>query len=303
MNRRNVTPAKAGVQNNGLDPDFRRDDDFHQDFPLLGKTVVVTRPRNQSEELVALLKNRGARVVVCPAIKIVPLMSASLSTGLKSRLAAGGPLCDWLVFLSANGVRYFEKLLGRSRQCLAGVKICAVGPKTRQAIQAQGWVVNKMAPVYRSESLLKVLGRVRGQRILIPRGKGGPKDFILRLKANGAIVEELPVYKTVFVSPPPRLVKKRLLNGVDAVLFTSPSTVEGFRRFFNNNEWTRVFRSAVAASIGPTTSRALQRIHVKCMVQAKRATAADVVKALGTYFQRNSSARSLKRPSGSGMLA
>ncbi|MCD6485833.1 MAG: uroporphyrinogen-III C-methyltransferase, partial [Syntrophobacterales bacterium] len=40
--------------------------------PLFGKGIVITRPEEQSDEFVALLRDEGARVIPFPTIRIVP---------------------------------------------------------------------------------------------------------------------------------------------------------------------------------------------------------------------------------------
>ena len=74
--------------------------------PLFGRTVLITRPEHQSDDLAARLQNLGANVLRQPAIEIGPPTDWTPVDRAIERL----PEFDWLVFSSSNGVEYF---LGR----------------------------------------------------------------------------------------------------------------------------------------------------------------------------------------------
>jgi len=68
--------------------------------PLDGRCVLVTRPRAQAAELIALLETAGARVVVAPTVRIVPPSDPVPLQDAAANLAE----FDWIIFSSANAV-------------------------------------------------------------------------------------------------------------------------------------------------------------------------------------------------------
>ena len=105
--------------------------------PLAGKRVLVTRAADQASEFSRLLAERGAVVTECPTIALVPPDCRDELDAAINRLET----FDWLVLTSVNGVRFFfERLreLGRDSSSLGHCKVCVVGPKTAELVQAHG---------------------------------------------------------------------------------------------------------------------------------------------------------------------
>ena len=82
-------------------------------LPLKGKTVVLTRAKDQNLEAYRIFESHGARVLALPSLVIgppdnwIPLDNALIE--LNS--------FDWIVFSSSNGIHAVEKrliLMGKS---------------------------------------------------------------------------------------------------------------------------------------------------------------------------------------------
>ena len=198
--------------------------------PLAGYTVAVTAARRR-EELGALLDRRGARVVYAPAIRIVPLSDdAELVAATESVLAApvdlvvattGVGFRGWLEAADAWDLPLVEHL--------RTARVLARGPKARGAIRGGG-LVDAWSPA--SESSAEVLehllsgaeGPLAGRRIAVQLHGDPLPDFVDALRATGAEVLTVPVYRWVLpedVAPLRRLVTTVVARGVDAVTFTS----------------------------------------------------------------------------------
>ncbi|MGY1832964.1 uroporphyrinogen-III synthase [Geodermatophilus sp. SYSU D01180] len=198
--------------------------------PLAGYTVAVTAARRR-EELGALLDRRGARVVYAPAIRIVPLADdAELVAATEGVLAA--PV-DLVVATTGVGFRGWLEaaeawdlpLVGHLR----GARVLARGPKARGAIRGGG-LVDAWSPA--SESSAEVLehllsgaeGPLEGRRVAVQLHGDPLPDFVDALRATGAEVLTVPVYRWVLpedVAPLRRLVGTIAARAVDAVTFTS----------------------------------------------------------------------------------
>src|SRR4051812_42298039 len=71
--------------------------------PLSGRRIAITRARSQASELAAKLKELGAEVIELPLIHVSKEIDKQTLADALTEL--GG--YDWIVFTSANGVRFF----------------------------------------------------------------------------------------------------------------------------------------------------------------------------------------------------
>jgi uroporphyrinogen-III synthase len=251
--------------------------------PLEGLRVLVTRPRAQSQRLCEQLRAAGADPVAVPTIRIVPPR-------------AGGPLDEalrrlgdyhWVILTSVNGVR---ALLTRARALdvdLAGcgVRWAAVGPATAAALQGAGIPVAMMPSRYLTEAIAEEWPGEAGQRVLLPRTDAAPPGLAEALRRRGAIVDEVTAYRTVLAPAGSRTTVRRLVasGGVDAVVFTSASTVRGLVRLLGE-DLAALGRLAIAC-IGPATAAAVEAAGCSPAVVAQEHTVEGLVTALVAYYQ------------------
>jgi uroporphyrinogen III methyltransferase/synthase len=253
---------------------------------LAGKTVLVTRAPGQAGEFSRLLRERGATVVEVPAIEIVPPLSWDEADRAIGRL----PAYDWLILTSTNAVDWF---FGRVRErrgdlaSLAGVRICAVGPKTREKIERAGLAVSFQPSVYRAERLIEETGEGawRGTRVLFPRAAEGRDVIPDEMRRVGADLDLVTVYRTV-PSPAGRERVRELLaaGALDAVTFTSGSTVTSFVSLLDPAQIAGIAGRVAVACIGPVTADAARAAGLPVDALAKEATIPALADALEDYF-------------------
>ena len=263
--------------------------------PLFGRRIVVTRPREQSADLVDLLEGLGAMVIEAPTIRIVPPEDFA---PLDEACAQAGTF-QWIVFTSVNGVEYFMQRLqagtGDVRD-LSGVRLCAIGPGTSDRLARLGLKVDLMPAEYRAEAVLEALratGDLRGQRILLPRANIARELLAEELRKSGAEVVEVTAYRTVSVDNErqgePDIYRMLLDRRVDAITFTSASTVRSFVRIFGAEQAADLLRSTAVACIGPVTAEAAAQCNITTAVMPADYTIAGLVDALVNYFEANRS--------------
>jgi len=254
--------------------------------PLFGKKIVLTRAVEQAREFAQRLEEAGAEVIAFPTIQIMPPTHWNAADAALKNLA----VFDWLLFTSVNGVMgFFNRLrfLGGDVRDLKGVRLGAIGPKTSARVAAYGLHVDAFPSEYRAEALAARLGNVRGKHILLARAQEGRDVLPDTLKARGAKVTIAPMYRTVKTRKISAAVKKRLLDGdIDAVTFTSSSTVDGFVRHFSTSDRKRIFTHTQAAAIGPITASTLKAHAIRPAILTPRYTTEALAQALITYFQR-----------------
>lgn len=156
---------------------------------LAGARVLVTRPAERAEGLVAVLEDEGAEVIRFPVIAIEPLAAATAHDAARY---------DMALFVSPAAVEHGLRLARAATAPLVG----AVGPGTAAALEHHGIEVAIRARLRSdSEGLLEHPGlaadRVAGRRILIVRGEGGRAHLGASLMARGAAVDYAEVYRRV----------------------------------------------------------------------------------------------------------
>jgi uroporphyrinogen III methyltransferase/synthase len=246
--------------------------------PLFGRTVVVTRARTQASTLASRLEALGAEVVAFPTIEVVPL---DVSDQALDRVTAA----DLLVLTSANGVETFFAAwarAGKDLRELAGVAIAAIGPATAAAVARRGLHVAVPPEEYVAEALLEALGEVAGKRVVLARAETAREILPDSLRERGAEVEVLPLYRTVKPSQP---ADPSRLEGVDAVTFTSSSTVTQFAELVGPG-WRRALDGAVVAAIGPVTATTLADAGRPADIVAAEYTIDGLLDALLAHFAK-----------------
>jgi uroporphyrinogen-III synthase len=251
--------------------------------PLAGKRILVGRAAKQASALSDLLREEGARVVEIPFIEIkAPESFKALDRALRNLTQY-----DWLVLTSVNGVEVFFSRLEKLKSAnLSGLRIAAIGPATREAIEREGLRVQVMPKEYVAESVVKALrGKAKGKRVLLVRAKVA-RDVIPReLRKAGAKVDVVEAYQTVLPKNSGGELRRLLSDArrrPDAITFTSSSTVRNFVKLAGKSPLDGV----VLASIGPVTSATLRECGLKAHVQAREYTMRGLVAALGKAFTR-----------------
>jgi uroporphyrinogen III methyltransferase / synthase len=248
---------------------------------LVGSRVAVTRADEQAAELCALLEAAHAVPVRCPTIVIAPPSTYAEMDAALARLAD----YDWVVFTSANGVRH---LLDRAAALALGsvlgpARVASVGEVTARALRDRGAAVPFVPPEPSAEALADSLPDVAGRAVLLVQGAKAGALLEQRLTERAARVTVVPAYRTLPTAPSGESLTE-LRNGVDALTFTSPSTVEGFVAL--GPEWRSLARRAVVATIGPTTTAAALRLGVGVHAEARERSMSSLVDALESVLGR-----------------
>jgi uroporphyrinogen-III synthase len=200
--------------------------------PLVGRRIVVTRPREQAAALEALIREAGGEPLVFPALEILPPEDASKAATLMERLEE----FDLAIFVSRNAVVHGLDL-ARARR--AGkpwpprLALAAVGAGTRRELESRGFG-GVIAPEGEadSEALLAMpqFAALRGKAVLIVRGEGGRGFLSEALAARGARVAYAECYRRALPDTDPAPLATALERGaVDAV---AVSSAEGLANLF-----------------------------------------------------------------------
>jgi uroporphyrinogen-III synthase len=287
--------------------------------PLRKVRILVGRARHQASALSGQLRKRGAQVLEIPFIEIrQPRSYQPLDSALKNL-----GTYDWLILTSVNGVEAMgarmDKLKlsdkikiqdasGKFREgpeftrtdirtksgaaLAAGVRrlrIAAIGPATKKAIEQRGGRVDVVPKEYVAESVVRSLRRrVKGKRVLLVRAKVA-RDVIPReLRRAGARVEVVEAYETVVPQSSRARLRAALKNPRQrphVVTFTSSSTVRNFVTLLGGSHTHPNLDGILTASIGPVTASTLRALGLGVDIEAKEFTIPGLVDAIIAHVE------------------
>jgi uroporphyrinogen-III synthase len=253
--------------------------------PLTGVRVLVGRAKHQAGALSAELRKRGAEVLEIPFIQIrQPRSFKPLDAALKSL-----GTYDWLILTSVNGVEAMWERMSKLHlkdTLLADVRIAAIGPATKKAIEQRGANVAIVPKEYIAESVVKSLkSKVKGKRVLLARAKVARDVIPTELRKAGAHVDVVEAYETVVPQSSRVRLRAALKNPrkrPDVVTFSSSSTVRNFVELLGSSKKSR-HKSLVGirmASIGPVTSATLREFGLPVDIAAVEFTIPGLVSAI-----------------------
>lgn len=250
---------------------------------LSGRRIAVTRAREQSPELAGKLSALGAEVIELPLIRIVK--DVDKHTLADVLLELGG--YDWIVFTSANGVRFFfeefQRLFDDIRS-LGLLRFAAVGDTTAAAIREHHIKVECQPKVATADALAEELiatGSLDSAKVLVVTGNLNREGLVEKLEAARAIVDQLPVYKTekTDLTEEPTAADFRA-RGADAILFASGSAVQSFVDQAAALKLAKDASRPLAGSIGPQTSEIMKKVGMPIDFEAKTPSLEALVEAL-----------------------
>lgn len=253
--------------------------------PLSGKRIIVTRARAQASELIDLLEDYGAECLQCPTIAIREMEDY---TGLDGAVAEIESY-HWIIFTSVNGVEYFYQRLyhaGKDSRALSKAKIAAIGSQTAAALAEKGIRADLIPAEFRAEGVLAAFDpQLQGTRVLIPRALEARETLPEELTRRGAFVNVVPAYRTVMADKETAGLREMLhARRVDAVTFTSSSTVKNFLAMLAGENVQELLAGVTLAAIGPITTATAQEAGLEIRVVAEEYTIKGLADALVNAF-------------------
>lgn len=255
--------------------------------PLFGKRIVITRARAQASDLVSRLSKLGALCIEIPTIEIAPPEEI---TPLRQSID-NIKNYDWLVFTSVNGVKsFFDTLfeMGKDVRALGHLKFACIGPVTKERLKDHGIISDILPDTYRAESVIDAFSSVeiKNKKILLPRAKVARTILPEELVKMGAFVDEVTAYETrLSTEGRDELISLLEDNEIDAVTFTSSSTVSNFMSLLESKDAKKLLKSVVTASIGPITSDTARSLGIQPTIEAREFTIPGLVDALLALYE------------------
>ncbi|NJN68909.1 MAG: uroporphyrinogen-III C-methyltransferase [Nitrospira sp.] len=255
--------------------------------PLFGKRVLMTRAKEQAGELASLLAGYGAEAIEAPTIKVVPPLDWAPVDHAISEIET----YRWIMFTSVNGVDRFMTRLwvkGLDSRCLAGRQLCCIGPRTAQELEKFGVKADLIPADYQAEGVLKVLVQqdLKKVRILIPRAEVARELLPEELRARGAHVDVVPVYRTVTPTQDEGGWQQLIDHRIHVVTFTSSSTIRNFVAMLGGVDAVKpLVQTVMIACIGPITAKTAEEYGLTVSIMPKENTIPAMVDAIVHHYQ------------------
>lgn len=263
---------------------------------LAGKCVVITRALEQSRELVEALERRGAQVMAMPLLAFEePVEWSSFDEAVRSLSSF-----DWLVFTSANAVRFFAtrcRALGihvgsqeKASDLEQRLSVAAIGPTTARAARSEGFRVDWIASRPQGGVLADDLAtRLHGEKVLLPRSDRAASELPVAMRAAGAEVSEVVAYRTVTGQGNSEAIELIRDGRVDVVAFASPSAVHHFVESLGKRVVAGLGGKVTFAAIGTTTAGAIRDAGFEASIVAELPEAEAFAAAMERHYRHSAS--------------
>jgi uroporphyrinogen-III synthase len=241
---------------------------------IQGKTIAITRSREDSAEFIELITSEKATPLPLPTIELVSKGEKIVDEFLES-IEQYDP--DYTVFMSSKAVKLlfdtakkvskYEKL----QLAVANTIVMAVGPKTKIALEVQGIKVNYMPEIYSSVGIGEVFTQLNpvGKKVLVPRSGASTPFLRDLLQKIGLDVKEIYLYDVQAHQDTQEWSEFRELFSVqkiDGIVFTSASSVRAFFEImlkqFDEKSLLKNLQSTKVVAIGPFTDEELKKFNV-----------------------------------------
>ena len=265
---------------------------------LKGRTVAITRPREQAEETGELIRKYGGEPFFIPSIEITATDDSPAVERFVSELAE--EQIDYVVFMSVNGIKYLLSsaehlgLKTQLTQSLGKTLTLAVGPKTAQELRSHHIPVALVPAKYTSEGILDCLMQqgVSGKTVYIPRTRGATPELANRLRGLGAKVQEVYVYKSGLPRNPElagSFLQAMIGNRIDAIIFGSSLSARNLFQMLEKLASKERLRDMMndrltVVAIGPVTAASLSEMGLKVDVMPAKYLFEDALIELAHHW-------------------
>lgn len=250
---------------------------FFERSPLFGKTIVVTRAREQASTLVNKLTNLGANVIEVPAISIKTINGDKLKLELNKIKEF-----THIIFTSANGVKIFMDSLFESQdvRALGNIKLYVMGDGTANELKKYGIKADFIPSKFVAETLhAEIKDKLKStDRILMPRALKS-RPYLYDKLSEICEVVEVSVYDTVAEEIRDEEREALRTLNIDYITFTSSSTVDNFAKLIDEDIAENI-KEAKIVSIGPITSKAVENHGFKVYKEAEIYNIENLVKSI-----------------------
>ncbi|WP_079479507.1 uroporphyrinogen-III synthase [Halobacillus salinus] len=247
---------------------------------LTGRTVLVTRGKTQAASMVHAIERQGGNVIHTPLVTF-----QVNNTRENQRILIQLHDYDWVFFTSSNGVKFFFTILNDINiEVPVNLRFAVVGEKTERTLEKYGYQADFVPSSFKGSKMGKEFFErfEPSMSILYVRGNRSKDDLIDNFKEQQVFFQTITAYDTLLVKNDKHKIEKLVENGeIDALTFTSPSTVEAFSEMIEIDDVC----SIPCFCIGPTTASEAEAAGFRHIFIPESYTIDHMVDSLSQYFQ------------------
>jgi uroporphyrinogen III methyltransferase/synthase len=259
---------------------------WYEKKPLFGYRILVTR--EDSGDLMKL-ENLGAEIIYFPTIKVVPPSDWRQLDGAIDGIGT----YNWMIFTSANAVRYFfERFFERDRDIrdLKGLRICSIGTKTASAVRGYGLKIDLIPEKFNAEGLVESFTKMesrgtvsskssisgnqtlKGIRFVLPRAEVAREVLPEKIRELGGEIDVVTAYRAIKPDVHGKRLRRFLKEGkISVATFTSAATFHNFISIIDEDVHD-LLKGVSIAVIGPVTARAVEKAGYSVDIMPEEAT-------------------------------
>ena len=235
---------------------------------------VISFESRRASEIAELIRKQGGEPFVAPSMREVPLEDNEAAFDFAGRLFRDE--FDMMILLTGVGTRALNKVLATRfpaeafAEALRKVVVVARGPKPAAALREMQVPVTVTVPEPNTwrELLAAIASRAENRIAIQEYGKSNP-ELLDALRARGAEVTPVRVYQWDLpqdIEPLREAARRIAGNQADVAMFTTSVQIDHLMRIAGElgleTETFDALRRMAVASIGPTTSEALEEYGV-----------------------------------------
>ncbi|WP_409301990.1 uroporphyrinogen-III synthase [Peribacillus sp. SCS-155] len=247
---------------------------------LQGYNILVTRGREQAASLISKIEDSGGIAYSIPLIDFIDIENNEIT----DKLLADVDQYDWVIFTSQNGVKFFFQHYQGSKL----PKIAVIGSKTCKALKVLGYMPDFMPTEFVAETFVKEFLPILqpGAKVLLAKGNLARNVISTAINKSGSTCDEVIVYRTVIPTDSERRLADLLKDHVlDAITFTSSSTVQHFMDIVLRHGLEQEAKKCVFACIGPIVKQTAEKYGLNVAACPAVYTVEEMAISLGKYFQ------------------
>ena len=246
---------------------------WFENMPLFGKNILVTRNRDKQEEITSKIIEFGGQAINIPFINIEYLDFEMPDLSKYSTL----------LFNSLNSVIGFMRKI-KDMRVLGHLKIGVVGKKTDEEMKKYRIIPDFYPKEYTVEKLAaeSVNFTEEGENVLFIVSNISPVNEEKYTELYKRNYDKLVVYNTHKLKIDSEKAEKYTKES-DILMFLSSSTFESFADSINlseNSEMKEILSGKILASIGPVTTKTIEKYGLKVGIEAEEYTEKGLLKAI-----------------------
>ena len=246
---------------------------WFENMPLFGKNILVTRNRDKQEEITSKIIEFGGQAINIPFINIEYLDFEMPDLSKYSTL----------LFNSLNSVIGFMRKI-KDMRVLGHLKIGVVGKKTDEEMKKYRIIPDFYPKEYTVEKLAaeSVNFTEEGENILFIVSNLSPVNEEKYTELYKRNYDKLVVYNTHKLKIDSEKAKKYVKES-DILMFLSSSTFESFAdsiHLSENDEMKEMLSKKILASIGPVTTKTIEKYGLKVEIEAEEYTENGLLRAI-----------------------